>query len=138
MCIRDRKNARYGLFDAAGEQVADGRIGSDGKLTFADVPLGTYTVRELDTPPEGYLLDDTAYPVTLLWEGEDKPLVKVQLEVSEPVKKQKQVIYKVGGDDDATVMEWIKDAGFMVFSYQDLELYEQTENGRAPLSDRCV
>ena len=133
-----QKNARYGLFDAAGEQVADGRIGSDGKLTFADVPLGTYTVRELDTPPEGYLLDDTAYPVTLLWEGEDKPLVKVQLEVSEPVKKQKQVIYKVGGDDDATVMEWIKDAGFMVFSYQDLELYEQTENGRAPLSDEQV
>lgn len=53
------------------------------------------------------------------------------------MKKQKQVIYKVGGDDDATVMEWIKDAGFMVFSYQDLELYEQTENGRAPLSDRA-
>lgn len=97
-----------GCLTLPGSRLPTGRIGSDGKLTFADVPLGTYTVRELDTPPKGYLLDDTAYPVTLLWEGEDKPLVKVQLEVSEPVKKQKQVIYKVGGDDDATVMEWTK------------------------------
>ena len=41
----------------------------DGHFEFADVPYGDYIVREI-TPPTGYILSDTSYPVTVTEDGE--------------------------------------------------------------------
>lgn len=38
--------------------------GDDGSFTFEDVPNGKYVVHEI-TPPDGYLLSDQSYPVTV-------------------------------------------------------------------------
>ena len=38
--------------------------GDDGSFTFEDVPNGKYVVHEI-TPPDGYLLSDKSYPVTV-------------------------------------------------------------------------
>ena len=41
----------------------------DGHFEFTDVPYGDYIVREI-TPPTGYILSDTSYPVTVTEDGE--------------------------------------------------------------------
>lgn len=38
--------------------------GDDGSFTFEDVPNGKYVVHEI-TPPDGYILSDQSYPVTV-------------------------------------------------------------------------
>ena len=128
----EEKNARYGLF--AGEDilapdtgevlfpegtlVQDGRVGSEGTLVFRELELGTYVVRELEDAPEGYLLDSRDYQVTLDYEGQDVPEVEESLTAYEPVKKQRQVIYKMTGEGDQ--MEWLDGAGFSVFPVESL------------------
>lgn len=89
---KEEDNARYGLFAAEAiihtdgetsgsgkkqgvlwekdELVAEGRISPKGCLLFENLELGNYYVKELDTPPEGYLLDDRAYAVSICYEGE--------------------------------------------------------------------
>ena len=138
----EEENAHYGLYAAEiichpdgvtssegketgvlfhkGDLAAEGRISSEGFLVFENLPLGAYYVKELDTAPEGYLLDDTEYQVRISWKSEDCPCVIVSMDVYEPVKKQSQVIYKIGGPDHTTEYTWIKDAGFTVFSLESL------------------
>ena len=57
----------YRLFDSAGNKVADVTTGADGKAVFSDLPLGSYTYQEISAP-EGYVVDDTKYPITITTE----------------------------------------------------------------------
>ena len=59
----------FRLYDASGSQVAEGYTGANGKLTFADLKLGSYTCKEFQAPT-GYELDDTAFPVVLNQNGQ--------------------------------------------------------------------
>ena len=54
----------YRLFDSAGNKIADATTDTDGKVVFADLPLGSYTYQEISAP-EGYVVDDTKYPITI-------------------------------------------------------------------------
>ena len=58
----------YRLFDNAGNKVAEVTTGADGKAVFADLPLGSYTYQEISAP-EGYVVDDTKYPITITSEA---------------------------------------------------------------------
>ncbi len=135
----EEKNARYGLF--AGETIVsldtgevlydkgmlvrDGRVDREGRLVFEDLELGDYLVRELGDAPEGYLLDSRDYPVSLAYQGEQVLEVEETLTVYEPVKKQRQVIYKITGDGDE--MNWLEGAGFSVFPLKSLTNIAVTE-----------
>ena len=57
----------YRLFDSAGNKIADATTGADGKAVFSDLPLGSYTYQEISAP-EGYVVDDTKYPITITTE----------------------------------------------------------------------
>ena len=57
----------YRLFDAAGNKIADATTGTDGMAVFADLPLGSYSYQEISAP-EGYMVDDTKYPITITTE----------------------------------------------------------------------
>ena len=57
----------YRLFDSAGNKVADVTTGADGKAVFSDLALGSYTYQEISAP-EGYVVDDTKYPITITTE----------------------------------------------------------------------
>ena len=57
----------YRLFDSAGNRIADATTGADGKAVFSDLPLGSYTYQEISAP-EGYVVDDTKYPITITTE----------------------------------------------------------------------
>ena len=57
----------YRLFDSAGNKIADTTTGTGGKAVFSDLPLGSYTYQEISAP-EGYVVDDTKYPITITTE----------------------------------------------------------------------
>ena len=57
----------YRLYDASGNKVADVTTGTDGMVVFSDLPLGSYTYQEISAP-EGYVVDDTKYPITITTE----------------------------------------------------------------------
>jgi hypothetical protein len=57
----------YRLYDASGNKVADVTTGTDGMAVFSDLPLGSYTYQEISAP-EGYVVDDTKYPITITTE----------------------------------------------------------------------
>ncbi len=47
------QGAEFGLYTEGGLLMRKGTTGSDGTLSFTNVPFGNYTVKEI-TPPEGY------------------------------------------------------------------------------------
>ncbi len=58
----------YRLFDSVGNKVADVTTDTSGKAVFPDLALGSYTYQEVSAP-EGYVVDDTKYPITITTEA---------------------------------------------------------------------
>ena len=52
--------AGYRLYDSKGEQIKEGYTDASGKLTFTDLPSGTYKYKEFKAP-KGFELDETEY-----------------------------------------------------------------------------
>ena len=52
--------AGYRLYDNSGEQIKEGYTDASGKLTFNDLPSGTYKYQEFKAP-KGFELDETEY-----------------------------------------------------------------------------
>ena len=63
------QGAGFRLYDASGSQVAEGYTDANGKLSFTGLKLGSYTCKEFQAP-DGYELDDTAFPVVLNQNGQ--------------------------------------------------------------------
>ena len=63
------QGAGFRLYDASGSQIAEGYTDANGKLTFADLKMGSYTCKEFQAPT-GYELDDTAFPAVLNQNGQ--------------------------------------------------------------------
>lgn len=57
------------LTDSSGTSVGGGGTDENGRLTFANLPLGTYTLTETETR-NGYVLDETPISVTLSTAGQ--------------------------------------------------------------------
>ena len=91
----------------------------EGKLDFKELYLGKYYVKEI-TPGEGYLLDETEYPVTVDYEGQNVEIVHRDVTVKETVKKQAFQLIKISEDGDQTETDLVEGAGFKVFLISDL------------------
>ena len=63
------RDAEFTLYNSDGETVITLATDADGKLTFADIPYGDYTVKETKAP-KGYIRDKKTYPVTVRNDGE--------------------------------------------------------------------
>ena len=70
----------YRLFDADGNEIADGTTDTNGKVTFDNLKPGSYSYQEISTVA-GYQLDDTKYDFSLTSENlnikvtrENKPI----------------------------------------------------------------
>ena len=126
--------ARYGLYAAGDiqypnkksgtvyrkdELVAQGQISSEGTLDFTDLYLGNYYVKELE-PAEGYLLDETEYPVTVDYEGQEVKIVHRDVTVKETVKKQAFQLIKISEDGEQTETDLVEGAGFKIFLIREL------------------
>jgi uncharacterized surface anchored protein len=81
------QGAGFRLYDASGKQVAEGNTAVNGKLTFSNLRLGSYTYKEFKAP-DGYILDTTAYSAVLNQNGQ---VLKVTRE-NIPVKGSIEVL----------------------------------------------
>ena len=86
------QGAGFRLYDASGKQVAEGNTDVNGKLTFSNLRLGSYTYKEFKAP-DGYVLDTTAYSAVLNKNGQ---VLKVTRE-NTPVKGSIEIL-KVDAD----------------------------------------
>lgn len=112
-------NKKSGVVYKSGELVAQGLISNEGTLDFTNLYLGNYIVKELE-PGEGYLLDETEYPVSVAYEGQDVKVVHRYVTVKEVVKKQAFQLIKVSEDGEQTETDLVEGAGFKVFLISSL------------------
>ena len=101
------------------ELVDQGQFSSEGTLDFTDLYLGNYYVKELE-PAEGYLLDETEYPVTVDYEGQEVKIVHRYVTVKETVKKQAFQLIKISEDGEQTETDLVEGAGFKIFLISEL------------------
>lgn len=71
-------------------------------------------------PAEGYLLDETEYPVEVAYEGQEVQIVHREVTVKETVKKQAFQLIKISEDGEQTETELVEGAGFKVFLISEL------------------
>ena len=77
--------ATYQVFDSGGDLCAT--LKADGTSVTSDpIPLGTYTVKEL-IAPEGYLLNDESYSLTIAYDADKFDANDVYLHISDQVIK---------------------------------------------------
>jgi len=75
----------YQVFDSAGDLAAT--LKADGTTVTSDpIPLGTYTVKEL-IAPEGYLLNEEPYSLTIAYDADKFDANDVYLHISDQVIK---------------------------------------------------
>lgn len=110
---------KSGILYRKGELVEKGRISGEGTLDFTDLYLGEYVIKE-NEPPEGYSLDETEYPVTLTYGGQEVKSVQKNVTVRENVKKQAFQILKISEDGEQTETALVEGAGFKVFLISSL------------------
>ena len=60
-----------GVLYKAGSLIQEKTFGKSGEIVFENVYLGAMYVKEI-AAPEGYLLDETEYDATLIYEGQEK------------------------------------------------------------------
>lgn len=101
------QGAGFRLYDASGNQVAEGYTDANGKLTFTGLKLGNYTCKEFQAP-NGYVLDDAAFPVVLNQNGQVLKVTRENKLITGSIE-----ILKVDADTKqplAGVVYWLFDA----------------------------
>ena len=133
------QGAGFRLYDASGKQVTEGYTDANGKLTFSNLRLGSYTYKEFKAP-DGYVLDTTAYSAVLNQNGqvlkvtrENMP-VKGSIEVLKVDAETKQplggVVYRLFDADGNKIADGTTDAtGKVTFSGLRLGKYFYQEIG---------
>ena len=112
---------------------------ADGQIRFDNLELGKYYIKEL-TPPDGYMLDETVYEVTISYHGQDIKVVERDETAADDengltvddantshdiysgdyVIKQGVQFIKTSDDNNGTNLELIEGAGFSVYLITDL------------------
>ena len=133
------QGAGFRLYDTSGKQVAEGYTDANGKLTFSNLRLGSYTYKEFKAP-DGYVLDTTAYSAVLNQNGQvlkvtrENIPVKGSIEVLKVDAETKQplagVVYRLFAADGNKVADGTTDAaGKVTFSGLRLGKYVYQEIG---------
>ena len=131
------QGAGFRLYDTSGKQVAEGNTDVNGKLTFSNLRLDSYTYKEFKAP-NGYVLDDTAYSAVLNQNGQvlkvtrENIPVKGSIEVLKVDAETKQplagVVYYLFDADGNKVADGTTDAtGKVTFSGLRLGKYAYQE-----------
>ena len=133
------QGAGFRLYDTSGKQVAEGNTDVNGKLTFSNLRLGSYTYKEFKAP-DGYILDTTAYSAVLNQNGQvlkvtrENIPVKGSIEVLKVDAETKQplagVVYRLFAADGNKIADGTTDVtGKVTFSGLRLGKYVYQEIG---------
>ena len=132
------QGAGFRLYDASGSQVAEGYTDANGKLTFTGLKLDNYTCKEFQAP-NGYVLDDTAFPIALNQNGQvlkvtrENKLITGSIEILKVDADTKQplagVVYRLFDSEGNKIADGTTDANGKVtfdnlkpgkYSYQEI------------------
>lgn len=114
----------YRLYDSAGNKIADATTGANGKAVFSDLPLGSYTYQEISAP-EGYVVDDTKYPITITASALDITATRTNA-----LGKAGVEISKVDADSKSP----LQGAGFRLFDASGSQVAEGYTDANGKLS----
>ncbi|MCM1158274.1 MAG: prealbumin-like fold domain-containing protein, partial [Clostridium sp.] len=96
------------------------KTGEQGEFNFENLYFGNYYIREVEAS-EGYLLDETAYPVNFREAQDTHHDISLNSTVTESVKKQAFEIIKVSTDGASTETDYVKGAEFTVKLQSDID-----------------
>ena len=96
------------------------KTGEQAEFNFGNLYFGNYYVREVE-PSEGYLLDETIYPVNFRGAQDIHHDISLNTKVIETVKKQAFEIIKVSTDGASTETDYVKGAEFTVKLQSDID-----------------
>lgn len=96
------------------------KTGEQAEFNFGNLYFGNYYVREIE-PSEGYLLDETIYPVNFREARDTHHDISLNTKVVETVKKQAFEIIKVSTDGASTETDYVKGAEFTVKLQSDID-----------------
>lgn len=105
----------------AGDVVETIITGSDGKITSSKLPLGKYTLQEIETLP-GYVLDETVYEVNLEYEGQLVEVVSKNYTMTNERQKLDLELTKTFEDEDPNAY---KDVVFGVYTKEDFKIGDE-------------
>lgn len=113
-------------FYKANDVVKSGTIttnpdGTTGTVTWDELPLGEYYVVETKNPT-GTFIDETQYPVSLVYENQNASVVVNDDTFSvDQIKSMKVKIFKAGSDGTAGQMPPVEGAEFTIKLYADYQ-----------------
>lgn len=96
------------------------KTGEQAEFNFGNLYFGNYYVREIE-PSEGYLLDESIYPVNFREAQDIHHDISLNTKVVETVKKQAFEIIKVSSDGANTETDYVKGAEFTVKLQSDID-----------------
>ncbi len=96
------------------------KTGEQGEFHFGNLYFGSYYIREIE-PSEGYLLDETIYPVEFKKAENVHQDIFLKSTVTETVKKQAFGIIKVSTDGTSAEPDYVKGAEFTVKLQSDID-----------------
>ena len=96
------------------------KTGEQAEFKFGNLYFGNYYVREIEAS-EGYLLDETIYPVNFREAQDIHHDISLNTKVVETVKKQAFEIIKVSTDGASTETDYVKGAEFTVKLQSDID-----------------
>ena len=92
----------------------------EGKITSSKLPLGEYTIQEVETL-EGFVLDSTVYEVNIEYEGQLVEVVSKNFTMVNERQKLDLELKKTFEDDDKSAY---KDVLFGVYTSEDIKIGE--------------
>lgn len=95
--------AVFDLLDSEGNQVERLYCGDAESVTSKEIPLGTYTVKEV-VPPRGYTLSQKEYDVQIDYAGQEKEVNLKSVDIQNTVIKGKVAIIKHSDSADPGVI----------------------------------
>lgn len=131
--------ARYEIRNDKGKVVDTLHALGSRVVTSKELPLGTYTVREIPDPPTGYLLNPNPATVTLSYGGQNVSVVTGSATIEDQVIKGRIELTKFGereldgNDPDPDIKPALANVQFEVRLKSSGELYDTIvtgENGR--------
>ncbi len=96
------------------------KTGEQAEFNFGNLYFGNYYVGEIEAS-EGYLLDETIYPVNFREAQDIHHDISLNTKVVETVKKQAFEIIKVSTDGASTETDYVKGAEFTVKLQSDID-----------------
>ena len=109
------------LFPTNTEVTISGQWGDNATKTFngndqvqwSNLPLGNYYVKETKAP-EGYLLDETAYQISLIYQDQETAHVSVHVDATDQVMKQAFSLIQISSAGSTGETETLAGAEFTV------------------------